>query len=215
MNWSDVPGHFDSDLTYKMAIKIAPENAIFVEIGTWRGRSTSCMGQLIKNSNKNIKFYAIDTFEGSDEDWHQEDIKKLNQNKTTLFDEYEKNLKSCEVYDIVNTIKSTSINASCEFKDESIDFIFIDASHDYDNVLSDITAWYPKVKPGGLICGDDYAPCWSGVRKAVDEYFKNKTLFFLNGNLNYPYSQKVWHWCHFKTKIGGTHESNLVCYCKK
>jgi hypothetical protein len=198
MNWTEVPGFFDSDLVYKMAVKSAPENAVFVEIGTWKGRSTSCMGQLIKNSNKNIKFYAVDTFEGSDEEWHQEWINHLHQNGTTLFDEYKNNLNKCDVYHIVNTIQSTSKDASLLFENESIDFVFIDGAHDYQSVLEDISLWYPKIKLGGLICGDDYAPCWSDVRKAVDTYFENKMLFFLNGNLNYPYSQKVWHWCHIK-----------------
>ena len=200
MNWTEVSGYFDSDLVYKLSIKTAPENATFVEIGTWKGKSTSCMGQLIKKSNKDIKFYAIDTFEGSDESWHQEWIEHLNKNGSSLFLEYEQNLKLCNVYDVVNTIQSTSIEASKHFEDESIDFIFIDASHDYENVLADITAWYPKLKPGGLIAGDDYAPCWGGVIQAVNEYFTDKTIFFLNGNLNHPYSQKVWHWCHFKPK---------------
>ena len=159
MNWTDVPGFFDSDLVYKMAVKSAQEGSVFVEIGTWKGKSTSCMGQLIKSSEKNIKFYAVDTFEGSDEKFHQEWIKHLKNSNTSLFDEYEKNLKSCDVYDVVNTIKSTSVEASSMFDDESVDFIFIDAAHDYESVLSDIKSWYPKIKPEGLICGDDYVPC--------------------------------------------------------
>lgn len=212
MNWSDVSGYFDSDLVYKMAVKSAQDDAVFVEIGTWKGRSTSCMGQLIKESKKNIKFYAIDTFEGSEEGWHQSEINDLKNNGTTLFNEYENNLKLCNVYDIVNTIQSSSIEAASKFEDASIDFIFIDASHDYENVLADIQAWYPKVKPGGLICGDDYAPCWSGVRKAVDEYFSDKILFFLNGNLNYPYSQKVWHWCHKKTNTQKETDMKVTLY---
>lgn len=213
MKWTEVPGYFDSDLVYKMAIKSAPENAVFVEIGTWKGRSTSCMGQLIKNSDKNIKFYAVDTFEGSDESWHQEWIDYLDKTGTSLFEEYEKNLKLCEVYDVVRSIKSTSIEAAKQFEDQSIDFIFIDASHDYENVLCDISTWYPKIKPGGLICGDDYAPCWSGVRKAVDEYFQRKQLFFLNGNLNYPHSQGVWHWCHKKpNNLSKRTDMNVTLY---
>ncbi len=212
MNWTDVPGFFDSDLVYKMAVKSATENSVFVEIGTWRGKSTSCMGQLIKSSGKNIKFYAIDTFDGSDEDLHQEWIQYFKDTNTSLFDEYENNLKLCGVYDVVHTIKSTSIEASSMFDDESIDFIFIDGAHDYKSVLDDISSWYPKIKPGGLICGDDYAPCWQEVRNAVDEYFKGKQLFFLNGNLNHPYSQGVWHWCHKKINTPKETDMKVTLY---
>lgn len=198
MNWTEVPGFFDSDILYKLVVDSAPENAVFVEIGTWRGKSTSCMGQLIKSSNKNIKFHAVDTFEGSNENYHQYSIEQLKEAGTTLFDDYEKNLKMCGVYDIVNTIKSSSVEASKHFENESIDFVFIDASHEYEDVLSDVSSWYPKVKPGGLICGDDYAPWWQFVMNAVNDYFEGKQLFFLNGNLNLNYSQECWHWCHEK-----------------
>jgi len=47
----------------------------------------------------------------------------------------------------------------------------IDASHDYTNVMADIKAWYPKIKFGGTMSGDDYCSGWQGVVDAVDEYF--------------------------------------------
>jgi cephalosporin hydroxylase len=198
MNWTEIPGYFNSDILYTKAVKNSPNNATFVEVGTWVGRSTSCMAQLIKVSGKNIKFYGVDTFDGSDEDWHREWIDMLKEQNLTVLDEFKKHMILCEVDDFVIPIQATSLEASEKFEDESLDFVFIDASHDYDNVLVDINAWYPKVKVGGYISGDDYAPCWSGVRQAVDEFFENKMVFFLNGNTEYPYSQGVWHWCHQK-----------------
>lgn len=196
MNWKDVPGFFDSDLAYKLAVDTFPEGSVFVEIGSWMGKSASCLGQLIKDSKKSIKVYAVDTFEGSEE--HVELIKDIEDHSSSLLKLFKTYTSLCGVSDIVTPIQGASLDVVSKFKDESIDFIFIDASHDYENVLADITAWYPKLKPGGIIAGDDYAPCWGGVIEAVNEYFKNKTVFFLNGNLEYTYSQKIWHWCHVK-----------------
>jgi glycosyltransferase involved in cell wall biosynthesis len=196
MNWKDVSGFFDSDLVYKLATKTFPEGSTFVEIGSWMGRSTCCLGQLIKESQKDIKVYAVDTFEGSEE--HKEVLKEIKEQSTSLLEIFKRHTSLCDVDHLITPIKGASLDVVNQFEDESIDFIFIDASHDYDNVLADITAWYPKLKPGGLIAGDDYAPCWGGVIKAVNEYFTDKTAFFLNGALQYPYSQRVWHWCHFK-----------------
>jgi predicted O-methyltransferase YrrM len=65
------------------------------------------------------------------------------------------------------------------FKDNYFDFVFIDASHDYANVKSDIETWMPKVKPGGILGGDDYHDSWKGVFKAVDEKIKNQERNFL------------------------------------
>ena len=54
--------------------------------------------------------------------------------------------------------------------------IYIDGSHEYQDVLDDIKSWYPKVKSGGIMYGDDY-PYFDGVRRAVDEYFgDNKSI---------------------------------------
>ena len=210
MNWKEVPGFFDSDLVYKLAVNKFSDDSIFVEIGSWMGRSTSCLGQIIKQSKKNIRVFAVDTFEGSEE--HTDDIRNIS---TSLFELFQKNISLCEVSDIVTPIQGASLDVVSKFEDESIDFIFIDASHDYENVLADITAWYPKLKPGGLIAGDDYSLCWGGVIQAVNEYFKDNTVFFLNGALQYPYSHKIWHWCHFK-KSTEEKKMNVTLYaiCK-
>jgi len=54
---------------------------------------------------------------------------------------------------------------------ESLDFAHIDADHHYEKTLADLEAYFPKVKPGGLLSGDDYHSRrgW-GVKKAVDEF---------------------------------------------
>ena len=53
-------------------------------------------------------------------------------------------------------IRATSAVASDIFPDESLDFAYIDANHAYEFVKEDITKWWPKVKPGGWLCGHDY-----------------------------------------------------------
>jgi SAM-dependent methyltransferase len=56
--------------------------------------------------------------------------------------------------------------------DRQFDLVFVDADHSYQKVLQDIAAWEDKVRPGGILCGDDYDnPHWPGVKQAVDEYF--------------------------------------------
>lgn len=55
-------------------------------------------------------------------------------------------------------VKDYSLPASKRFADGELDFVYIDARHDYDGVTEDLEAWYPKVKSGGLISGHDLVP---------------------------------------------------------
>jgi hypothetical protein len=74
--------------------------------------------------------------------------------------------------------KSSSIDAAKKIVDESLDFVYIDADHDYEHCKQDIECWFPKVRHGGLVAGHDYlnwskdegAGCEFGVKAAVDEF---------------------------------------------
>lgn len=53
-----------------------------------------------------------------------------------------------------------------------LDLVYIDANHTYEEVKKDMEAWYPKVRKGGILSGDDYH-YYDGVVKAVDEFVNN------------------------------------------
>jgi hypothetical protein len=75
-------------------------------------------------------------------------------------------------------IRKTSVEASKQFEDDSLDFVYIDGLHDYKHIKEDIEVWYPKVRNGGTLCGHDYSNVdqgCAGIKKAVDEF--NKKVF--------------------------------------
>jgi predicted O-methyltransferase YrrM len=68
-----------------------------------------------------------------------------------------------------------------DFKDESLDFVFIDGNHQYSYVLEDITEWSKKVRSGGIVSGHDYFEFLdNGVIRAVNEYVKQYPQIKLN-----------------------------------
>jgi len=67
--------------------------------------------------------------------------------------------------DWVEMVRLPSVEAAKLFDDESFDTVFIDGNHFYEDVCADIDAWLPKVRKGGILCGDDYF--YEGVRYAV------------------------------------------------
>ena len=71
-------------------------------------------------------------------------------------------------YKQVVFLKGLSVEMAKQIK-EKVDFVYIDANHQYEFVKADILAWLPKVKKGGMICGHDFGR--DGVYKAVLEIF--------------------------------------------
>ena len=155
---------------YTQFVNETPSGGTIVEVGSWKGKSTAYLGVEVINSGKDIKVYAVDTWLGSpNEDVHQNDPAVVSG---TLFDLFVNNMEPINNQKkIIWPMRSDSTEASKEFEDGSVDCIFIDASHDYENVKKDITTYLPKVKSGGILAGHDWS--WHGVGKAVTELIPN------------------------------------------
>lgn len=153
------------DLYLQEAKKHKTEKGVFVEVGSFYGKSTAFMTELIKMNNLNIEFHTVDTFMGSEEHKNTS-LSRVCDKDGSFYKFFLRNLGDLKQY--VQIHKGKSIEISKEFKNETIDFIMIDASHQTEDVINDLDYWYPKVKKGGLISGDDYA--WDSVSTAVKRW---------------------------------------------
>jgi hypothetical protein len=126
------------------------------EIGSWKGRSTRALAD-----NTHGFVWAVDTWQGSAEHQGMADLED-----DALFGAFKAN-----VADLTNVvdIRHESLMAAENVAETGPrpDMVFIDGSHDYENVKADIQAWKPLLMKDGLLCGHDYS--WPGVRQAVDE----------------------------------------------
>jgi hypothetical protein len=161
--YKDIEGWFDFASLYSFIVQSSAEKSKFVEVGSWLGKSSAFMAVEIANSNKNIEFYCVDTWKGSEE--HAENQLII---KDELYNSFLKNIE--QVKDFITPIRTSSREASQNFENESLDFIFIDAGHSYEDVYEDLRCWFPKLKNGGFFAGHDYSPAWPGVVKAVQEW---------------------------------------------
>lgn len=159
---------------YKRMVLHFPSGSHFVEVGSWKGRSACYMAVEIHNSGKNILFDCVDTWDGSDEhkDPSLNTYEPLLLNKDGLYNEFLKNIEP--VKHIITPVRLTSVAASSRYVDGSLDFVFIDAAHDYDNVKNDILHWKNKITPGGRIAGHDYD--YPDVSRAVHEIFSRADI---------------------------------------
>lgn len=134
------------------------------EIGVKEGRFITHLLTVFPD----LKMYAVDPWENQPN--HNEDY--IGWNWNTIYNEYQQRTK--KMRDRVIELREFSETAASKVPDKSLDFVFIDAQHDYYSVKKDIELWEPKVKPGGLLCGHDYEPNFPGVIQAVDEVFNAK-----------------------------------------
>lgn len=167
-NWFTYPQ------VYTWFANIIPNNGLFVEIGSWTGRSACFLGGEMIKLNKQFKIECIDLW--------PDDINTLPFN-TNIKDRF----VNGELYKIflsntkpfeqnISHKRSSSYDASFYYENNSIDILFIDGNHSYDGVKSDIENYIKKIKKNGIISGHDYSSKWPGVVRAVNEKFGKDIL---------------------------------------
>ena len=183
-SYKDVPGWVnDAEFIYEEMVNQAEDGDHFVEIGTLLGQSTARMGELIRDSKKKIRFDAIDIF------WiieHTIRNYKLSGHPKEFF-HYIDEIKTEWDMDIINIIKHPLkilgvvdyVNfITCEeqyahriYDDNSLKFVWIDGDHGPNVVYNHLVNFWPKLKKGGVIGGDDieYQDVLNDVKKFTKE----------------------------------------------
>jgi len=102
------------------------------------------------------EFVVVDTwrhvdghFQYLNDDANAEDAQQISDMQTAI-----RNL--APFWQSVRVLQIESTRASRLFEDASLAFVYLDARHDYCSVVEDVETWWPKLKPGGLLAGDDY-----------------------------------------------------------
>lgn len=86
----------------------------------------------------------------------------------------------------VSILKMSSLRAAQIFKDEYLDFAYIDACHNYKSVKRDISSWFSKVKSGGVLGGHDYDPkIYPDLTRAVDDFIRESDYRFYQEELDW------------------------------
>jgi hypothetical protein len=95
-----------------------------------------------------------------------------------------------------NTIlREDAREAVHRFPDESLDFVYIDSSHEFEETCEELAAWWPKLKKDGWLSGHDYAN-GEGVRRAVDAFAFHHQLALettiKDDDLDFPFLITSW-----------------------
>ncbi|MEZ2240849.1 class I SAM-dependent methyltransferase [Microcoleus sp.] len=149
-------------------VKSLPNDAVIVEIGSYKGRSTVAMSYACIGTNR--KIYCIDTWDGNDTDF-------LDRN---FFDIWQENIEKNGLSQYVVPLRGYSHQILSQWEeltgDKAIDFIFIDGSHQFLDVLKDYEQSLPLVKDGGWIAFHDVVPTWPGSERVWHNIAKHRLL---------------------------------------
>jgi hypothetical protein len=160
-------------------LKAMPKEAIVAEIGVYKGE----FSKKILDMTNPVRLHLIDPWKFEDDEIYEDSLyggaQGVDQgNMDEIFNDLLKIFAS-EINKLQVIIHRASSEEACiNFENNYFDWIYIDGNHLYDYVKKDLEYYYPKVKVGGFITGDDYTEggWWKGgVKKAVDE-FVNKGL---------------------------------------
>ncbi len=209
--YENVHGWFNFRGIYADVIRDLRDGTRIVEVGSWYGKSAAWMAVEIARTGRQVEFYCVDTWTGSvDTPWMAAHLTQLGGSGKDRFVE---TMRRGGVADLVRPIEMPSTEAAALFADGSLDVVFIDAAHDYDSVRADVRAWYPKVRTGGVIAGDDAQ--WPGVRIGVHETIAESEYELRNDGNNW------WHrkqrcergvWAHRKPHPPGSDVLVVVPY---
>ena len=134
-------------------VRSLPEAAVILEIGSFHGRSTAALAFGCIGTRR--KVYCVDLWGSADLSRHP-----------GFFNQFKNNLSGRRLWPYVVPLHGPSAQVLGRWGDltggKRADFVFDDASHQYDQTLAEFELFYPLVKDGGWIAFHDVRPCWPG-----------------------------------------------------
>ena len=187
--WEDVPGWInDAKWIFKEVVDNCKDGDKVVEIGTYFGQSACYMGQLIRDSGKDIKFDTFDTFEQLepsmragmqpkaivDYRFYEGIHNGMCRNTSPISEIVNGHFYSCGVKDYVNLIICNASYSHHFYEDESLMMFYNDAINEKNALYNMMSNFWPKIKKGGYMAGDDIN--FDDVKSAVNKFCKKNNL---------------------------------------
>jgi hypothetical protein len=156
-------------IDYRHQIKsVLPEDIVGCELGVFEGD----FSKVLIDTKKFKKLYLVDTFSGVIHGTKE----KIYQDGSILFDHVKQRFINNEN---IHVVKQDSVGFLNSLEDNTLDFVYIDTVHTYEQCIQELNAARRVVKNNGLICGHDYMrERFPGVCQAVEEFTTNYGIRF-------------------------------------
>ena len=186
---------------YLLILDLIKNYTVGVEVGVLKGELSK---QIL--SSWGGKLYLVDAWRhipGLIDYTNRDHNEQLNNMAHTFMAVYGFDERAC-------MIRESSVSASNLFSPNSLDFVYLDAGHDKKSVKEDLEAWYPKIKNGGMLIGDDYFNATIYLEGVKD----SNTVIEVKSTVD-AFAKFIGKEVHFaKTRlssISGTFIENVLC----
>ncbi len=155
---------------------------VTIELGSWKGASAIRMAGLMQEFGIPGIILCIDTWLGSNESlWRvaaNREMLRLQHGYPSMFGQFVRNVQHTGHGDRIRHLPMTTGCAAGLLAAFNIvaDAVYIDAGHDEAEVAADIAGFWPLLKPGGIMFGDDYTTEWPGTVRAVNRFAADNGL---------------------------------------
>lgn len=140
------------------------QGGVFVEVGSWKGRSTSFVGPVC-NAN-GTRLVCVDHWAGSFDalaPHYQATLATEDVEQT-----FRRNMASLGI--AVDVMRASSVDAANRFPVASVDRVFLDGSHDGASVAEDVRVWWARLRADGILAGHDYDSKHPALCEAIDAF---------------------------------------------
>lgn len=157
---------------FELARGLRHEQPVVVEIGSWQGKSSFCIGQGLRGKQA-PRLCCVDPFDASG-DAESSDLYAAGAAAVggRLRATFEGNMRDAGLLDMIEVHQGFSYQAARGWHDP-IDLLFLDGDHGFESVQRDYLDWAPHVRPGGWIAMHDVVHGFhEGPRRVVDEMIR-------------------------------------------
>ena len=167
----------------ELIARVRPE--LIVEVGTWKGQSAITMARHLQRFGCRGKILCIDTWLGTYDFWSAPAINDLHgmlglkHGYPTVYYQFLANVLHTGTEEIIVPYPSTSTNAARFLILHGLqpDLIYIDASHEENDVYLDIAYYWLTLRAGGVMFGDDFSPqVFPGLVDSVEAFSREQCV---------------------------------------
>jgi predicted O-methyltransferase YrrM len=170
----------NQDLVHELIDELRPTRII--EVGSWKGASAIRTARRAMRHRSDVTLLAVDAWTGVTPTLYLypdfQDFFRWTDGFPAAYWCFLDNVLHDELTDVIFPLPMLSLVAArlLGYLDVTADLVFLDGDRDEAGVRQDLIGYWPLVRPGGVLCGDDFSPAFPGVQLAVERFAEDRCL---------------------------------------